>query len=617
LFVKPAARFIDKEFQMRYLWDVLAKEEVYDTEVFCQITRANEALVKDKMQLLTKQASTATEIAARDGSIDVMAHLNIQKGVQAQAALYEGALPFYSGVVFLIHRPTRKVLDDACRYFSSLFLRPAWVAREKEYPWRIWLQTFPIIWEKMLTKPFQRRHIYLNSELPGLMPLVKPRTNDDRGLELIADEGGVPIFLDLYTQHKNLALFGTTRSGKSVMAAGILTQALAYGMPVVAMDYPKPDGSSTFTDYTEFMGERGAYFNISTESSNLFELPDLRNLAPQEQTARLEDYKDFLVSALLMMVSGSKGGENVKDKSFNNTVRSILTLALDAFFNDEIIRDLYAQAFKGGFGSPLWEGMPTIQDFIGFCSYERIRIEGSAEDIKLAMQQIKLRLNFWLTSRVGRSISRPSTFRADAQLLIFALANLANDEDAAVLSLSAYSAALRRALAAPASIFFIDESPILFEYDAISNLVARLCANGAKAGIRVILSGQDPDTIANSPGGAKIFQNMSTRLVGRIQPTAIDSFVDILKYPYDIIAQNATEGFFPKREGIYSRWLVDHLGTFTHARYYPSYQLLAAVANNPDEQAARTAAMARHTNKFVGLSQFAKEFIASIRNKTS
>ncbi len=52
---------------------------------------------------------------------------------------------------------------------------------------------------------------------------------------------GTPVFLDLYNQHKNLRLFATTRAGKSVLASGILTQALAHGMPVVAMDYPKPE----------------------------------------------------------------------------------------------------------------------------------------------------------------------------------------------------------------------------------------------------------------------------------------------------------------------------------------------------------------------------------------
>jgi hypothetical protein len=158
---------------------------------------------------------------------------------------------------------------------------------------------------------------------------------------------------------------------------------------------------------------------------------------------------------------------------------------------------------------------------------------------------IKLQLEFWLNSRVGRAISEPSTFRTDAPLLVFALRNLTEDDDAAILALSAYSAALRRALSSPESIFFIDESPILFEFDQISELVARLCANGAKAGVRVILSAQDVDTIAKSPSASKILQNLSTRLVGRIQPNAVASFVKYLNYDESIIARNATASFFP------------------------------------------------------------------------
>jgi hypothetical protein len=170
---------------------------------------------------------------------------------------------------------------------------------------------------------------------------------------------------------------------------------------------------------------------------------------------------------------------------------------------------------------------------------------------------------------------------------VFALRNLANEEDAAVLALSAYSAALRRALEAPASLFFIHEAPILFEFDEIGALIGRLCANGAKAGIRVIISAQAPDTVYKSPSSAKIFQNLSTRLIGRVQPTAVDSFERILKYPRSIISRNASESFFPKREGIYSQWLLDHNGIYTYCRYYPAFAQLAAVANNPDEQATR------------------------------
>ena len=55
------------------------------------------------------------------------------------------------------------------------------------------------------------------------------------------------------------------------------------------------------------------------------------------------------------------------------------------------------------------------------------------------------------------------------------------------------------------------------------------------------------------------------------------------------------------------------MGTFTQARFYPSYQLLATVANNPDEQAGRTAALLRSPNKLLALNEFSKELVAKIR----
>jgi hypothetical protein len=605
---KPGG-FLDKQQQLRYLWSVLSRERVYDTEIYCQLMRANETLVKTNMQRLTKQANTSAAIAQDKNSVDVKSLLNIKKSIAAQEQLYEGAVPIHTATVFLVYRKTRSQLDEACRYLQSCFLRPAWVVRESEYPWRIWLQTLPIVWERLMTTPFNRRLVYLSGEAPGLMPLVRTKSGDDSGFELIAEEGGTPVFLDLYRQHKNLGLFATTRAGKSVLASGILTQALAHGMPVVAMDYPKPDGTSTFTDYTRFMGEDGAYFDIGKESSNLFELPNLRFLPAKLQLERLEDYKDFLATAILAMIAGNNQSKSAESIIHTDTLRSIIALAIKAFFSDDLIRDRYAAAYINGFGSDEWFVMPTLHDFLSFCSHERLRLDSSSGDISAALETIQLRLRFWLSSRVGQALAQPSTFRSNARLLIFALRNLSNDEDAAILSLSAYSAALRRALAASESIFFIDESPILFEYDSIAALVGRLCANGAKAGIRVILSAQDPDTIAKSPSGAKIFQNLTTRLIGRIQPTAIDSFIKILKYPAEIISRNATESFFPKKEGVYSQWLVDDNGIYTFCRYYPAFNLLAAVANNPQEQEQRTAILSRYPDKFVAMTEFAKQLV--------
>ena len=296
------------------------------------------------------------------------------------------------------------------------------------------------------------------------------------------------------------------------------------------------------------------------------------------------------------------------------TVRALIAMLLNKFFADPSIQARYKAAHTAGFGSPEWQQMPTLADFLPFCDLGQIEVEAeSLGRTKSAMEQIQVQLRFWLTSSVGRSISAPSSFRTDSPLLVFALRNLNDGEDAAILALSAYSAALRRALSSPVSIFCIDESPILFEFDEISALVGRLCANGAKAGVRVMLSAQDPDTIAKSPSASKILQNLNTRLVGRIQPTAVPSFVKWMQYPEEVIARNSTEAFFPKAEGVYSQWLLDDNGTYTYCRFYSAYQQLAAVANNPHEQKARNAYLAAYPNRYEALAKFTEALIEAMR----
>ncbi len=611
-FLEKPGGWQNKSSQLRYLWELIARETVVDTEIFCQLTAANPAIVKTTLQRVLKQSNMTARLAEeKSKTIDVGAQLKLRKSVAAQEQIYEGAVPIYTSNVILVHRDSIEKLDEAARYIENSFQRPAQVIRETEYAWKIWLQTLPIVWEGLLAKPFNRRQLYLTNEVPGLIPLVKTREGDGRGFELIAEEGGTPIQLDLFNQHKNLALFATTRAGKSVLVSGILTQALAHNIPVVALDFPKPDGTSTFTDYTAFMEDWGAYFDISKQSNNLFEQPDLRALSYEEQKDRFGDYVAFLESALMTMILGSSG----ESQLLTQTVRSVINLALNAFFSDEGIRKRYEDAIHEGFGSVAWQKTPTLKDFLTFCSPEHLNIEAQGGRIEDALSQIDLRLRFWLSSRVGQSISAPSSFPTDAQLLVFALRNLSDSEDAAVLSLSAYSAALRRALSSPASIFFIDEAPILFEFDQIADLVGRICANGAKAGIRVILSAQDPDTIAKSKAASKILQNLTTRLIGRIQPVAVDSFESILKYPRDIISRNASESFFPRKEGIYSQWLLDDNGIYSFCRYYPGYEQLAVVANNPNEQTARNQFMESHEDKYEAISAFARQLVASLKNQ--
>ncbi|MBE9062246.1 hypothetical protein [cf. Phormidesmis sp. LEGE 11477] len=601
--------FPNMRAQQLYLWRMICRPQVQNVEIFSQIRSSSLKVMREKMSDVIKTSKRKSDLASDQRSIDISADINLKKGMEAQYQLYEGSVPLTTATVVLIHKDHPGQIDDTANLISSCFPLPARIVREKDVAWRYWLQTLPIVWERLLDKPYKRTLPYLTTSAPGIIPLTMTRQLDSTGFELIANDGGTPIKIDYIKEHKNVALFGTTRSGKSVAASGMLTPFIASGFPVVALDYPKSDGTSTFSDYADFLGDRAAYFDIGKESSNIMEIPDLRGLPTEVKTERFDDYKSFLESSLLMLVKSS-------DEGLNQMARALLGKALNGFFSDEKINARYDAALEGGFGSDEWNNIPTLTDLAPFYSREFLEFdESTSTALSNAREHIAIQLEYWINSKIGRAIARPSSFPINAQLIVFALRNLSNDDEAAVLALSAYAAALRSAYRAPKSIFFIDESPILFEYDSIAKLIGRIAANGAKQGIRLFLSAQDPNTICESPAGPKIMQNMSIFMTGRIKETAIDSFVKYLRYDEEIISKNASKSFFPQRTGLYSNWLVDTGGMLTHCRYYPSELQLAIVANNMEEQLARNRVTERYGGRRLeGYIAFSKQYAAAIRN---
>lgn len=136
------------------------------------------------------------------------------------------------------------------------------------------------------------------------------------------------------------------------------------------------------------------------------------------QKEKLEDHKEFLLSALLTIVVGKSG-----NCLSNQTTHSCLVRFLNAFFTDEQILSRYNEAIDGGLGSLAWQDMPTLKDFYTFCTLENLGTKFAQGDIKQALQQIQLSLEPWAKTRVGNTNNEPNPFRTDAQLLVFALKN--------------------------------------------------------------------------------------------------------------------------------------------------------------------------------------------------
>jgi len=196
-------------------------------------------------------------------------------------------------------------------------------------------------------------------------------------------------------------------------------------------------------------------------------------------------------------------------------------------------------------------------------------------------------------------------------LITFALTNLQSGKDAEVFGMSAYIAASRQSLSSPNSVFFMDEASVLLGFSALSRLAGRKCATARKQGCRVFLAAQDVISIAKSEAGEQILQNMPLRLIGRIVPGAANSFSELLGIPREIIDKN--ESFVPNIQQLYTLWLLDYNNKYVRCRYYPSYPLLALVANSREEQATRDKFKKIHSDKFTWVAEFSKYYVECIK----
>lgn len=593
--------FVSPEQQLYYLWQAFSR--FHDCEFVCELAAADRVMARITLQRLTRQSYTAMYRASTLKDVDVASQMRAKKGVEAQEQIFEGALPIWVSVLALIYRDDLETLSEACQKLTNAFPQGDFI-RETEVAWLLWLKSLPIVEGWLLGDG--RRQMYLTNEAPGLMPLACTRPVDSSGLELITRQGNMPLRIDFVNKHRGILIFGETRSGKSVLASDIFVWAIANGMNVISLDYPKPDGTTTYTDLVKFFGDAGAYFDIGSERNNLFQIPNLRALPEQQRQERLDDYKEFLVKALDTMVMGTE-----TEGQLGKRVHTVLWQALAAFFANSQIQKRYDTAFQKGFGSKAWSQMPTLVDFVESIPQLELGVESAM--VSEAIATILLELKGWLTSRVGKAISQPSTIRTDARLTVFALRNVGDNIEAAVLALSAQSMAFRKALEVTDSLLAIDESPILFKYNGIAQIIGQVCANGAKSGIRPVIIGQDPDTIANSVAGSQILQNLNTRLIGAIQPNSLPSYQRFFGYDPTVLMPNTDESFRTDPSRLCSHWLVDADGRLTPCSHHPSPELLAAVANNQKEQRARRRVLAQYGDKFQGYAAFAKAYADTVR----
>nr|WP_236117274.1 hypothetical protein [Hassalia byssoidea] len=610
----PPVGWSNAQDQLKWVWKILASSYVHDTEAWVEISRSNDFLIQDNLARQAKQSKTARTLAITKGQgRDIGAEIKQEESFEAQRRLYEGTKALHCAPVFLVYRHSAQELTHACNLLANSF-ETAKVIRERNIAWEIWLQTLPITCKWLLHGGnLSERRITLDTHtVAGIMPLTVPKDIDKQGVEFLTSRGGKPIYVDLFHQQIGRALItGTSGSGKSVLGWRFALEALANNIPVVGMDI-SASGNSTFKTAIELLGEQGAYYDISSGSSNLLEPPDLRRFDKSERERRMESWKDFIRKALTAIAMGK-----VENPHLAQRVDALLIKALDVFLKDPEIIARYNRAFEMGWLSPEWQQIPTLPDFVKFCTRERLNLRSFEEIDRLALNQIQNQVSALLASRLGKAIARPSTFSPIPAVKFFALSGLSNEQDAYLMAINAHTACIRNALSHPKSLFIGDELSVLLRKDGFAQIIGETCATGRKEGIAVLLLSQDPDTICECSTGAQIMQNMTYRITGRITSSGVASFQRYLGYPVKIISQNATEAFLPRTSDLYSCWLVETGGRFWRTRFYPGEMMLASVANNQDEREARERVMAQYPNtpkgNLLGLRTFTDAYIPALK----
>ena len=602
----PPSGWLNLQDQLNWIWNKLSDVKVRDTEVWLEISNGDKELAQENLVKLSKQSTASNLYAIEDGAgIDVEVTLKQEGAIEAQKRLHQGAKPLFAALTMLVFRDTSDELERACNHLSNSFAN-AKLIRERTICWKLWTETFPFNSQHQLqsTALFTERRPTLDStSILGLLPLTKPKNLYFDGLELIYGEGGYPLYIDLFKHNERAIITGKSGSGKSVLSFGIIKQALAQGIPVVGIDLSNA-GESTFELVTNLLGDQGAYINIIEHSFNLLQPPDLRRFNQKIRDNRFRIWLNFTRKVIVSLAMGQ-----IQNQELLERVDSIVLRLLNTFFTNQTITERYNQAFAGGWKSEPWQNMPTLHDLLFFCSKEKLGIFDCGGIDERALNQINNQIGAKLIDpNIGDAIGKPSNINPSPIMQFFALSGLTNENSSYIMALVAQMACLNAALENPKSLFVMDECSVLLAKRGFAELVGERFATGRKEGQSVLLIGQDIDAINDCASKSQILTNTDIMLIGKTTSDAAATYSQELKIPWHLISRNAAETFQANRQYQYSHWLLCRDNRFWHCLYFPPIFELAALANSPEEKAARNRILKNFPHNLSGLLHGTGEF---------
>ena len=580
--------------QLYWVWQRMKDSSVHDTDIFAEITPGNIEESRSNLRRLVRQSTYANKYAAQTGNVlDVDATELSEEAIEAQKRLKSGAQPLLVSFTVHVYRKTEIELNIATQRLIELFA-PAKLVREDKVCWRRWLETLPINNFKIQTSTqvFSEARQTMDTEsVRSVLPLLRPHDIHDKGVEFINIEGGYPIYVDLVDRSMRAIITGSTGSGKTIMAFAHIKQGLTEeDRACVGFDMSN-EGEGTLKPIVELLGEKGAYINLIEESFNILQPPDLRLHSPKIQKRR---FKVWLESRQKIMTSFVVGANPSREIN-TDMISSIVTLALDVFFDDEEIVRRYNAAFERGWKSPEWQNMPVLEDFLFFCSKDKLDLPEFGHQQSQALDLIVTNIRAKIADpNIGECISQPTSVSPHARLQFFGLSGLSDENNAFVLSLVAQGACLNASLEYQKSLVVIDECPALFNKPGFTELVGMQFSLGRKEGVSVLLIGQNLEAITQCQNSSQIIRNTDFHFIGRISGDAIPHYAETLNIPAKDLGRNAGDSFRIEKNLGCSYWMLKYADKHWITAYFASNYELAGLANSADEKKARAAIFAKY-----------------------
>lgn len=578
-----------EEKQLKYLWDWLSRPSSQNMKIVVEIRKPSVMSVKKSSVDKIREIQNAKNAKEDKGQITEADDVKLKRALQVERDLASNAVVIEFGLVAFVYRDNPESMRAACRELYSYFNSPASMFQDIDTPYSLWANALPFSGGDVLVDfagTRDRRDRTYAIFMPALVPMLNTVSPHKSGFFFVAANGGSPIYFDPYKHQGHTAIYGESRSGKSLYMAHKIYAARLRNMPAIVLDFPPSGKASTFKDFIQCLG--GSYFDVFNHCINILQTPEI----PRGLDAGLvEDFiKDTRVAQQDLLVTVVLGAEQRAEGRDSLLIKSLIGQVLDRFWQDDEILEMHRAAREGGLGSPAWQDYPVLHRnkkacLTRLCSVHHLDIDNPTSEIIDTLHFIKQRLVEFAISPHGRNLSRPSSFNLDSPLIAIAMRGKVDNDLAAVFGSVMFNLAYRMSVQAAGglgSVTVVDESAIVFENPSIARAAGATAANGLKAGMHLILAAQTPAKVLESAGGKSFAANIFYNLVGRVQSADIDSYKKHLGLSSRLLVPNTK---FPKptKELGFSQWLLSLDGTVAHGRIYLPPRLVNLTANNINE----------------------------------